>query len=39
MTNDPDLFSDFIAKRDLATNKLTGEIPSSIGNLVNLLFL
>jgi hypothetical protein len=30
-----DLFSDFIS-RDLHRNQLTGEIPSSIGNLVNL---
>jgi hypothetical protein len=30
-----DLFSDFIS-RYLNENQLTGELPSSIGNLVNL---
>jgi hypothetical protein len=30
-----DLFSDFIS-RNLNDNQLTGEMPSSIGNLVNL---
>jgi hypothetical protein len=30
-----DLFSDFIL-RYLNENQLTGEIPSSIGNLINL---
>jgi hypothetical protein len=39
MKNDhSDLFSDFIS-RHLSDNQLTGEIPSSIGNLVNLQFL
>jgi hypothetical protein len=33
-----DLFSDFIS-RDLRTVLLTGEIPSSIGNLSNLQVL
>jgi hypothetical protein len=33
-----DLFSDFIL-RDLNGNQLTGEIPSSIGSLVNLEIL